>query len=727
MGISSFHGKRDCAFFDMEVYLCYNLIMDNSKKTYYTVCPYNCWPINCGISVTTCAGKITEIKGNKYHDFSKGRLCIKGQSCGEIQNNEHRLLYPMRRKGERGSDEWERISWDDALDIMAEKMSHNINNNHREANGIYHSHGNIVQRINWKILTPRFANLLGMTLWDGNFPCWYDVGVAQELTGYWGLHDPVEMGTYGGGVINWAQDPCASMANMVPYILQIKDRGGIVVTIDPRVTQTAALSDFHIRPRLGSDVYLANAVAHILLKENAFDEDFVRNHSYGFDLYRTHMSSFTPKKGAEICEIPISDIERLADIYANVKPLCTNLTRGALGKHWNGVQMVRSILCLIALSGNVGVKGGGGVWGEGVDWNLKLNAADHRRKDISYPPNNFNAIDEALETKKVNTLLVVGGNPLSQWPNLNRLRRQLKELDLVVVFDLFMNHTAREAGDIILPATSWIEELGLRTSNTHIYIMDKILEAQGECKEASVWMDELSKRLGVNDYFPWKSKEDCLDDCLDSPACKGATVVKLRENPGGMRANIKDVPFSDFVFSSMSGKFEFYSQKAEELGLPALPVHEEPIEGVLSTPELAKEFPLALISARRNTHFHSFHNSHRFNPTLDAVEPEPLLWVHPKDAAMRGLKDGDYAEMFNKRGRGVVKIELTTEVSEGHVSLNDCWPELNEVTQSISAVSPHVTDALGLGGQPCYQNTLVDLKCLRRPKTPFKKGVSGLP
>jgi anaerobic selenocysteine-containing dehydrogenase len=695
--------------------LIYEMVMN--RKTSYTVCPYNCWPINCGISIVTEGEKIIEISGNKYHDFSRGMLCIKGQSCGEIQNNKHRLLYPLRRAGERGSNRWERITWEEALNEIADKFRKNITALHPEANALYHSHGNIVQRINWKILTPRFANMTGMTLWDGNFPCWYDVGLAQELTGYWGLHNPVEMGLYAKGIINWAQDPCASMANMVPYILNVRERGGTVVTIDPRVTQTAAISDFHLRPRLGSDVYLANAVAHILIKENVFAVELVQNYGHGFEEYKKHIASYTPLKAAQECEIPLKQIEKLADIYAHVTPLCTNLTRGALGKHWNGVQMVRAILCLVPLSGNLAVKGGGVIWGEAVDWNLKLCARERRSKLIHYPENNFNAIDKALDNRTVNTLLVVGGNPLSQWPNLNRLRSLLNKLDLVVVYDLFLNHTAREVGDIILPATSWLEELGLRTSNTHIYLMDKVLEPPGECREASSWMQDLAVKLGISDYFPWGSKEECLDECLVSPACMDAGVAELRRRPDGIPANILEIPYSDLVFSSPSGKFEFYSQRAVELKILPLPVHEEPFEGTRATPELAKKYPLALISARRNTHFHSFHDSHRVNPTLSTVEPEPLLWVHPKDAAVRGIMDGDYAEMFNDRGKAKVKIELTTEVLPGHVSLNDCWPELNEVTPGISAIAPWVTGKLGLGGQPCYQNTLINLRKLMTSST----------
>ncbi|MFC1783473.1 molybdopterin-dependent oxidoreductase [Planctomycetota bacterium] len=677
------------------------------NKISYTTCPYNCWPINCGQQVISYEDGRMEITGNPYHDFSKGRLCVKGQSSFEIVNNEERLQTPLKREGRSG--QFREISWDEALDEIAAKISSNINKGRREAVALYHSHGNIVQRINWKVLTPRFANLVGITLWDGNFPCWYDVGVAQQLTGYWGLHDPAATCEKTAALINWAQDPCASQANMTPYILKVRANKGLVVTIDPRVTQTAAISDIHLRPRLGTDVWLANAVAHVLIKEGAYDKEYVYKHCHGFDEYKKHIEAFSPVEAEKICEIPLKEIENLAEIFAKTKPISINLTRGALGKHLNGIQMVRAVLCLIGLSGNIGVEGGGAIWGEAVEFNLDW-AGEDRRPAADYPVNNFAAIDKALEEGIINTLLVVGGNPLSQWPNLPKLRRQLKQLDLVVVYDLFMNHTAREAADIVLPATSWLEELGLRTSNRRIYIMEKVLAPLGQCREASDWMNDLAKRVGVDDYFPWNSKEECLDDCLRSPACHRATVKELRRHPEGIEADLPEVPYGDNVFDSPTKKFEFYATGAQELGLAPLPSYEIALESIADTPELAREYPLQLISSRRNTHFHSFHDSHQVIKTLRTLEPEPILYIHPADAAARGLKDGDYAVMFNKRGKGRIRIEITTEVPVKHVSLNDCWPQLNEVTSSFTPCPTAVTAKLGVGGQPAYQNVLVEVK-----------------
>ncbi len=683
--------------------------MGATSVTRYTVCPYNCWPINCGMAVTTADGKGIDIRGNPHHDVSQGRLCVKGQSAGQILSSPDRVTTPLIRDGDRGTGRFKPISWDAALDHIAARMTANIETHRPQANALYHSHGNIVQRINWTILTPRFANLAGMTLWDGNVPCWYDVGLAQHLTGYYGLHDPEDMGTHSQAVVNWAQDPCASQANLVPYLLRVRERGGLVVTIDPRVTQTAAISDLHIRPRLGTDAWLANAVAHILFGQRVVDIAAVKGYSLGLDAYRDHVNQCSPAEAANVCGIPLSDIERLARIFAEMTPLCINLSRGALGKHAGGVQMVRAILCLIPLTKNLGVRGGGAIWGEAIDWQLDLRL-QHRRPAVSYPENNYRAIDTALEAGAVDTLLVVGGNPLSQWPDLNRLRSQLHRVGCIVVNDLFINHTAREVADIILPATSWLEELGLRTSGRRIYLMDNILEPVGNCREASAWMADLAARLGIPDYFPWKDKEACLDDCLNTPACHRATVAALRTRPDGILADLPEIPYADQMFDTPSKKFEFWAKEAEPLGLDPLPTYVLPQESPEATPDLARRFPLQLISSRRNTHFHSFHDSHRAIPLLRSLEPAPLLQMHPLDAAKRQILDGAWAVMRNDRGQCRVAVEVTTEVAPGHVSLNDGWPALNEVTAAFCPVSPDVTSVTGLGGQPAYQNVLVEIE-----------------
>lgn len=681
------------------------------RGVFYTTCPYNCWPTNCGMAIEVDKGKVVSISGNPHHDIGRGRLCVKGQSAAQIIYSKNRLMYPRERVKGKKKDRWKRVSWEHALNTIGSRMTANIRRGKREANALYHSHGNIVHRVNWSITAPRFANIMGMTLWDGDFICWYDVGVGQTLSGYWGMMDPVEMGQKSACLVNWAQDPAASMANMVQDIMALKERGGKVITIDPRVTQTAALSDLHIRPRPGTDAALANALANMLVKAEMYDRDFVENHTVGFDTYKIFLEDYRMEYAAAMTGVPEEQIQQLAMAFAKDKPLCLNLSRGALGKHSNGYAMVHAILCAFALTGNIGKPGGGTIWGESIKFSEDLQAKD-RRPSRDYPPNNLNSIMSALESGSVDVLLILGANPLTQWPQYERVLKALKKVGLIAVWDVFENKTAREVADIILPATCWAEEMGLRATMKKVYLMEKAVEPRGECVECSEFLKHLATRMGHReDFYPWETKEEFLNEALKSPWCQGMTVKRLQRRPGGLEsAAAAGKPYSDGVFRSQSGKFEFFSSIAEVLRLPPLPRHMEPYESKLLTPGKAEKYPLLLISSRRSTNFHSFHDSHKGVEMLQELEPEPLLHVNPLDARRRGISHGDYVVMFNKRGEAKVRAELTYEVPEGIVSLNNCWPELNMVTPCHAPLSPEVTKTLGCGGEPSYQDTRIELR-----------------
>jgi len=681
------------------------------RDVFYTTCPYNCWPVNCGMALKVKDGKVISVEGNPHHDIGRGRLCVKGQSASQIIYSDKRLIYPKERVKGRKKDTWKRVSWEHALNKISTRMTANIRHGKREANALFHSHGNIVQRVNWTILTPRFANIFGMTLWDGNFNCWYDVGVGQTLSGYWGMMNPVEMGEHSSCLVNWAQDPAASMANMVQDIMALKERGGKVITIDPRVTQTAALSDIHIRPRPGTDAALANAVANMIVRANLYDKNFVQNSTYGFEWYSDFLKDYTLEYAAAVTGVPEEQIQELAMIMAKEKPLCLNLSRGALGKHSNGYIMVHAILCAFALTGNIGTIGGGTIWGESIEFNEELQAKD-RRPSRDYAPNNLNSIMKALESGQVDMLLILGANPLSQWPEHDRVLKAFKKVGLIAAWDLFENKTIREVADFALPATCWAEELGLRATQKKVYLMEKAVEPRGECVECSEFLKHLAARLGHReDFFPWETKEEFLNEALKCNHCAGMTVNRLGRRPGGLESvPMARKAYSDGVFRSPSGKFEFYSTVAEPLRLPPLPRHTEPFESPGREPEKAQKYPFLLISSRRSTHFHSFHDSHKGIGMLHELEPEPLLHINPSDALAKGISDGDYVVMYNNRGQARLKVELTHEVPPGMLSLNDCWPELNEVTPCFAPLQPEVTKAFGCGGEPSYQDARVQVR-----------------
>lgn len=676
----------------------------------YTLCPNNCWPECCGLELTLQDGRITRLRGNPHHPVSKGRLCAKGQAALAMVESPLRLREPLRRAGPRGSDQWEPISWAEALDTIADRMRGNIAAGRPQANAIYHSHGNIVNKVNWSCLTPRFANMCSLTLWSGDMPCWYDVGVGLRLTGYFGRDSIITAGESATAVLIWAHDAATSTANSVHWWLQVRDRGGKIVVIDSRVSQTALLADLHLQPRPGTDLALAGAIAHLLIEKDWIDRDFIAAHTTGFEAYRQAVADCTPARAEAVTGVPAGDIIEAARIYGTASPAVIDLSRGALGKQRDGWQTVRAIASLVGLCGYAGRPGGGMIWEGDIGFNRALLAEDARH-DAPYPLNHYGEIMGSIERGEIDTLLVWGANPLSQWPNLPRLRRALERVDLIISWDLFLNHTAEQAADIVLPATCWLEETGLKAGATHVYLLPQILPPPAGCRPGAWIQSELATRLGCDSFYPWPTAEEMLDDVLDSPDCAGLTVAALAANPGGVLAPGKAGPaYADHQFETPDGRFAFYSQEAADLGLAPLPPFGDRLVG--QSPAADGVYPLRLISTRRNQQFLSFYHSNAGNPRLRQFAPAPLLHMHPEDAVNRGIADGAPVQVFNDRGRARVTVEWTTEVAPGIVALDAGWPELNEVSNDATSVPSSVTRALGMGGLPAYGDTYVEVRPL---------------
>jgi len=234
-----------------------------------------------------------------------------------------------------------------------------------------------------------------------------------------------------------------------------------------------------------------------------------------------------------------------------------------------------------------------------------------------------------------------------------------------------MHDTAQRHADLVLPATSWLEDTGCKSTNTHLYLMPKLLEPAGEARSPSWLLRELARRLEVEDFFPWPEETGALDALLDVPATGHATAASLAAE-GGIRAlRISHVAYPDLAFDTPSGKVELFSARAESLGLPPLPVFALP---------RPPDAPLSLRFGRTLTHFHGFYDHGRALPTLAAADPEPRLWISPGDAAQRGLADGEQIRIFNARGEMRARALVTDRVPSGTVWMRDGWPELNTLT-----------------------------------------------
>jgi anaerobic selenocysteine-containing dehydrogenase len=668
------------------------------KRRVRTMCPMNCHPTLCGMLVEVDGDRVMDVRGDDENPDSRGFLCVRGRAAREIIGNPERLLHPMIRSERSGA--WTRASWDDALDLVAERMRAAG----REAVGTWSGHGLFANNYGTRLhsnLLRRFSNLYGCQWWSPTMICWGLGAYGLGLTGILETNTKEDMGEHSALIILWGAN-LASQPNTARHLVAARRRGAYVVTIDVRETEAAAQSDevFLIRP--GADAALALAIMQVIVAEELVDRTFVARHTVGFDALAAHVREFTPDWAAGATGI---DAERIADLarrYARTKPAMILLGGSSMHKGSNGWQAGRAVGCLPALTGNVGVAGGGlgprhgsASHGQG----LRSVIALERRPPGDYLPDQMPAITEALFDRRVRVLMLFGTDMLSSFADAARVAEGLARTELVASFDLFANDTSRRFADVLLPGTSWLEELGCKSTNTHLYLMPKVLEPPGECRSAIWVLRELARRLAIDDFFPWPHEEALLDEILDHPATGHATVAALRETDGMRALRVSHVAHPDFVFPTPSGKIELYSERARSLGLPALPV----------CAELPRsKYPLVFRQGRTLTHFHAFYDRGRALPTLAALEADPVLWISPTDAAARGIRDGDAIRVANERGAMTARALVTPRIPPGTVWMHDGCRSLNDLTSGERCLPDQAVGAFEAfsGGQAAFDATV---------------------
>src|SRR5216683_718884 len=623
--------------------------MPSARRTIRTMCPMNCHPTLCGMLVTVEDGRLVEVAGDPDNPDSRGFLCVRGHASREIIGNPQRLLSPLAR--DRRDAAFREVTWDAALDRIAERLQ----SVGREAVGLWSGHGffanNYGTRINSELLR-RFANLWGCQWWAPTMICWGLGGFGVGLTGPLETNTKEDMGAHAGLILLWGAN-LASQPNTAPHLVKARRRGAHVVTIDVRRTEAAVQSDEVLILRPGTDAALALGMMHVLIAEGLHDREFVARHTTGFDALAEHVRRHPPAWAAAVTGLDEAVIVGLARRYAATRPAMILLGGSSMHKGANGWQGARAVACLPALTGNLGIAGGGlgprhGSKGHG--FGLTDIGMAERRPPGDYVPNQMPRITEALEDGRVRVLLLFGTDMLSSFADVGRVSRALERLDLLASYDLFQHETARRHADLVLPATAWLEDTGCKSTNTHLYLMPKALEPEGEARPAAWVLRQLARRLDVADFFPWESDQGPLDAILDHPATGHATAAALAAE-GGIRAlRVSHVAYPDLVFDTPSGKIEFVSERARSLGLPALPVFED------SPPP---DHPLALRTGRTLSHFHGFYDHGQALPSLAEADPEPRLWISPGDAERRGLAEGDGIRIFNARVEVAPAPELT--------------------------------------------------------------------
>lgn len=670
-------------------------------NTITTMCPMNCHPTYCGMRVTITNGQFQSLTGDPDNPDSQGFLCVRGRAAAEIPDNPARLLTPLRRLGERGSGRWEPISWDMAIDSIVAA----IERSSPDRVALWSGHGVSVTGLARQLLL-RFGHLAGFQVWSAAMVCWALGAYGLGLTGVLETNTKEDMAAHSRTILLWGAN-LVSQPTTAPHIVAARRRGAHVIVIDCRQTEASRHADQVVLIRPGSDAALALAMAHVILAEGWHDRAFLAEHSLGFEAFAEHVRTYTPEWAAPITGITPEDIRHLARQYATQTPSMIVLGGSSIFKHAHGWEPGRAIACLPALIGQLGKPGTGfGARHRGFTHGAGYAAleATERRPPGTYIPPHMPSIAHALEQGAIDTMILFGTNMLSSFANAGAIERGLARTGLVVGTDIFMSETLRRTADIILPGTIWLEELGIKDTATHFYLMEQALEPAGQARSTLTIIRELAQRLGLEDVFPWADEEAYINAMLtpQQDADGPLTLARLREQAGRwQRTGLSHVAYPDLHFHTPSGKIEFSSERATLVGLPALPDY---TPSDFTTPDAA--YPLQLGQGRSISHFHSFYDGGRALPSLAKLNTQPELWVHPEDAQARGLSNGDPAEIYNAAGALSVRLKLTEQIQPGVLWLRDGWFGLNHLTSgadTISADGSALFDGVRMpGGQSAY-------------------------
>lgn len=651
----------------------------------------NCHPTYCGMLVTIEEDRVVSISGDPENPDSRGFLCVRGRAVKDLPDHPNRLQTPLVRD-RRGGD-LKPATWDQALDLIAEK----IDARPRHQTAVWPGHGVFVSALGG-LLTARFAHTAGVQWWQPAIVCWGLGGFGLWLTGVTEVNAAADMAENSELIVLWGAN-LASQPTTGPHIAAARRRGARVIAIDIRKTEAFAQADETYVVRPGSDAHLALAMMHVIVGEGLHDRAFIDEHSVGFAELEPHLRQHTPARAAAETGLMPEQIERLARTYAASKRSMILVGGSSMNKTANRWHASRAIACLPALTGSLGRPGAGmGPRHSGQSHGAGLAPLvppssvppEHRI------PSEMSSIQAGLEDGRIRNLLLLGTNMLSSFADASRLRSALSKLDLVVSFDLFMQETARELADVVLPGTSWLEESGFKMTNGHLYLMDRALERRGQARPLVEVLQGLARRLQVDDFFPWVSVDEAIDALLEAPAAAGASVESIRANDGRLKLNVSPVAHPELRFPTPSGKVELYSERARELGLPPLPVAEDqPANG-----------GLRFVQGRTIAHFHGFYDHGRQLPALRDADREPTLWISPQDAGSRGIADGGEISIRNSSGAMIARARVTADVPSGTVWMHDGWTDLNTLTSGERVLTDAAVAAYPQGGAASYQATV---------------------
>ncbi|MFC7678648.1 molybdopterin-dependent oxidoreductase [Paenibacillus sp. GCM10028914] len=674
------------------------------------VCPLDC-PDTCGLLLHKENGKIVKVAGNPEHPVTKGAICNKVRNMAERVYHPERLLYPLRRIGPKGEVAFERISWDEAIREITERFKALTHEYGSESILPYSFYGNMgVLSVDG--MDRRFFNALGSSKLKQSICNSAGTKGWTSVMGFNGGTIPEET-IQADLIIVWGANIVSTNMHQVVLAEKARKNGAKVVVIDVHRNQTGQWADWFIPLHPGTDAALAVGLMHILFRDGLVNESFMKQYTVGYEELREHVKEYTPEYVSTVTGIPVEEIETLAHMYGHAEAAYIHIGNG-LQHHDNGGMSVRSIACLPALTGHW-LKSGGGASKSNGGYN-SMNGEALERPDLRPNPDartiNMNRIGEALAMvdKPIKGLFVYCSNPLVVAPDTERVRAGFEREDLfTVVHDLFMTDTAKYA-DIVLPATSSFENTDVFASYWHQYIQlqEPVIPAIGESKSNVELFSLLGQAMGFNEAAFGESEEDMIARALDypdNPYLNGVTLSALKEQ---RHVKLDMSPYLTFLdnLPTPSGRIELYSAALERAGLPPLPTYVPLIEGYDGIRRgRGNKYPLMFISPPN----HNFLNSTFANVAKhQKLEKEPLLQIHPEDAAERSIEDGMWVTVYNDRGTYEVRAKVTDKMLPGTVVSQGLWWEGEGRKQRANALTSDRLSDLGEGAT--FFSTVVEVE-----------------
>ncbi len=676
-------------------------------------CPHDC-PDTCAMEVTVADGRAIKVRGAADHPFTNGALCTKVAHYLERVYSPERLRYPMRRVGAKGEGRFERIGWDDALDIIAERYRLIAADDPRAI--LPYSYGGTLGLVQGGSMDMRFFHRLGASVLDRTI-CSTAGSAGWQATIGAGIGADPEAVPQARLVIIWGGNPVVSNLHGWRFIQQARRNGARLICIDPRRTETAARCDWHLAPLPGTDTALAMAMMQVLVAENLLDHAYVDACTVGFEQLAERVRDCTPEWAAALTGLPAESIRELALAYGGEARSLIRLNYG-LNRCRGGGMAVRNVACLPALTGAWQHAGCGALLSTSGNFPVDHHALE--RFDLypdaqGFPPRHINMsqIGDALlneHSPAIRAIHVYNANPLAVAPDGTRVKQGFLREDLFcVVHDLFQTDTADYA-DILLPATSQLEHRDFHKAYGHFYLVDNqpAIEPLDEALPNTEVFRRLAARLGFDEPALRESDDEIAAGAVVANDQRVLGLDRKLAAQGWARLNLPRpfVPFAEGGFPTPSGKCEFYSARLEAQGLDPLPSWVPPMESVVSNPALAARYPLAFLSPpARNFLNSSFANQPRFV----GDEGGPTLEIHPTDAAPRNIAQGQRLRVFNDRGAFHARAVLTDRVRQGVVCAPSIWwRKLSGDGENANSVtSAELTD---MGGGPVLYDCLVEVQ-----------------